>query len=255
MVVAWNDLPSDIPKYVSSFLKQSQIAHVARTSTRSKNDVSSVLRQREQRIHQQYQEFFKKMVDTKKKTVQEKDRLLDDWKMIVKTCNPNVFLRNGHTPLYQFIHTCFTHSYLHNKFCERGIHMLIKEGVNVRQDPSLVRFLLLPQYSMLNILPQLCKEGLLIKETDFLPFIKRMSYQQMNSVQNVLGCIFSNLDNGIYPFDFTFRDPQSGDNIITLFTQHCVLNFCQDISDMEKDEWDQQLQLLMRLLSRMNQAR
>jgi hypothetical protein len=266
-MVQYKNLPPEISRQVAAFLKQSQIATAMRASKMTKSDMSPALQQRQKQINEKYNDFFKTMVNikTKNKTVQEKEQdvLLKELREIVKMCNPNVVMRNGHTPLYNFIHTC-KNVYLGKKFCARGIQIFIKKGVNV-QEPTLVHYLLDPENysdSAIDILPQLCKAGLIIKEKDFMTFLKAL-YSEVDLVyiekkeiiKKVLDCIFYNIDKGVYDFDFSFREKR-GKNIFEFFVRYFFDDeLFDDISYFDKDELKEELEFFMNVFKRMNQNR
>ena len=170
-MVQYKNLPPEISRQVAAFLKQSQIASAVRTSKMTKSDMSSLLQQRQKQINQQYNDFFKTLMIPKAKP-QERVEIptylfLRELRDIVKTYNPNIVMKNGHTPLYNFIHTCVTSVYFKNPdFIQSGLHIFIQNKVNVNQDEALFPYLL--SHNLLNhkIISLLIKGGVIINERD-----------------------------------------------------------------------------------------
>jgi len=210
-----------------------------RTSKMTKSDMSSLLQQRQKQINQQYNDFFKTLMIPKAKP-QERVEIptylfLRELRDIVKTYNPNIVMKNGHTPLYNFVHTCVTSVYFKDlDFIQSGLRIFIKNNVNVNLDEALFPYLL--SHNILNhkIISLLCKGGVIIKEKDLATFLRKKPTlwtssltslpfeKKMTLGKEMITCIMKNHRSGTYPFNFNYMDRTEGIRLPDLIRRYIL---------------------------------
>jgi len=260
-MVQWKDLPPEVPKQVASFLKQSEMSNVVRTSTQTKSDVYPVLQQRKKQIHQQYSDFFQQMATLKKKPrtewKTEMHRLLRELRHLVKTKNPNTTMQNGHTPLYHFIKVCVTNEFVGlplGTFLRDGLNIFIQHHVNVNRDPSLVPFLLRHHYS---IPLALYKAKIIIKERDLVFLLKNNALDldsKLKDLKPMMVSIFHprRSQRGL-SFDFNYVSDRL--NLMALISQYILVPLCKDVRTWLPEEWKEAYEYTTHLIEKINQKR
>ena len=240
-MVQYKNLPPEISRQVAAFLKQSQIATAMRASKMTKSDMSPALQQRQKQINEKYNDFFKTLMIPKAKPQERVEILiylfLRELRDIVKTYNPNIVMKNGHTPLYNFVYTCVTSVYFKNPdiILHSGLRIFIENKVNVNLDEALFPYLL--SHNILNhdITSLLCKEGVIIKEKDFATFLRKKPNPNSNPFVNLhffddkmsegkemITCIMKNHRNGTYAFNFNYMDRTEGIRLPDLIRRYIL---------------------------------
>jgi hypothetical protein len=191
--------------------------------------------------------------------------LLAQLKPLVKTNNPNVLMRNGHSPLYNFIKryldlekglqedspTCKNLLL----FYKEGIRIFIENGTNPNLDHYLIP-LLLHSNTLFSFVvnPDLYKKGLslVLKESDVVLALKKTTLG-VKEMKQLMGQILYNIDHGIYPFDFNRKDRTTeGLNYPQLVLQYRLLPLTGQIRNSWVQKWMKEYKYYTLLVKEMN---
>ena len=262
-----SSVPYDVFKHLATFMNQSQLSKVTLTSKAGKSDMSPVLQQRQLAINQHYHKFFRLITECVDNRLPETDfkSLLAQLKPLVKTNNPNVLMRNGHSPLYNFIKryldlekglqedssTCKSL----RLFYKEGIRIFIENGTNPNGDHYLIP-LLLNSNTLFSFVvdPTIYKKGssLVIKESDVVLALKKTTFG-IAEMKLLMGQILYNIDNGLYPFDFNRKDSSTeGLNFPQLVLKYRLLDLAGHIRYSSRQRWMKEYRYYTQLVKEMN---